>query len=89
MSNEPANPTNEGTGFSCSRCGRPNQQLEKTPFRGPLGEKVWNHICSVCWQEWIGMGTRVINELGLVLGSPAGQEVYDQHMVEFLQLEEQ
>jgi hypothetical protein len=34
------------------------------------------------------MGTKVINELGLVLSSKAGQEAYDQYMKEFLQLEE-
>ncbi len=34
------------------------------------------------------MGTKVINELGLVLSTPAGAQSYDQYMLEFLQLEE-
>ena len=34
------------------------------------------------------MGTKVINELGLVLREPECQTTYDQYMVEFLQLEE-
>ena len=34
------------------------------------------------------MGTKVINELGLILSSPAGQQAYDQYLVEFLQLED-
>ncbi len=74
-------------GFSCSRCGRPDQKLEKAPFKGELGIKLSEHVCQVCWQEWIGMGTKVINELGLSLSSPAGQDAYDQYMVEFLQLD--
>lgn len=74
-------------GFSCSRCGGQTGQLPKPPFKGPLGEKILAHTCSTCWQEWIPMGTKVINELGLVLSTPAGQESYDQYMVEFLQLE--
>lgn len=74
--------------FSCSRCGRPGGKLEKPPFRGPLGEKIWAHVCQSCWREWIPMGTKVINELGLSLRDPAAQKAYDQYMIEFLQLEE-
>jgi Fe-S cluster biosynthesis and repair protein YggX len=74
-------------GFHCARCGRPDNQLLKPPFKGPNGEKIFAHICKDCWREWIGMGTKVINELGLVLSSPIGQQTYDQYMMEFLQLE--
>ncbi len=75
-------------GFRCSRCGRPGSQLPKPPFKGFLGQRVFENVCPNCWKEWIPMGTKVINELGLVLSSPAGQQAYDQYMVEFLQLEE-
>lgn len=76
------------TGFRCTRCGRPEGQLAKPPFKGPIGQKIHESICQNCWREWIGMGTKVINELGLVLSSPAGQQAYDQYMLEFLQLED-
>jgi Fe-S cluster biosynthesis and repair protein YggX len=75
-------------GFQCARCGRPSGKLPKPPFKGPLGQKVFDNICQACWREWIPMGTKVINELGLVLSNPAGQQAYDQYMIEFLQLEE-
>lgn len=74
-------------GFKCSRCGRPNGQLEKRPFKGTLGEKIFANVCTACWKEWIPMGTKVINELGLTLSSPAGQTAYDEYLNEFLQLE--
>lgn len=73
-------------GFSCSRCGRPGKKMPERPFRGPLGEQILARICSECWQEWIPMGTKVINELGLSLADPQAQRVYDDHMKEFLQL---
>ena len=73
--------------FSCIRCGRPDQQIEKAPFKGALGEKVHANVCKGCWQEWIGMGTKVINEMGLSLASPEAQTAYDQQMVEFLGLD--
>ncbi len=86
---ETASPTSsESTpGFKCSRCGRPNGQLEKRPFKGVLGEKILANVCNGCWREWIPMGTKVINELGLTLASSEGQTAYDQYMIEFLLLE--
>jgi Fe-S cluster biosynthesis and repair protein YggX len=74
-------------GFRCSRCGRPDTQLPKPPFKGQLGQRVFQNVCALCWREWIPTGTKVINELGLQLSSPAGQQAYDQYMQEFLQLE--
>jgi Fe-S cluster biosynthesis and repair protein YggX len=69
-------------GFHCSRCGRPDGQLPKPPFKGPLGQKIFDNVCTGCWREWIPMGTKVINELALVLSTPTGQQMYD-----FLQLD--
>jgi len=76
-------------GFRCSRCGRPDSQLAKPPFKGSLGQRIFENVCASCWREWIPTGTKVINELGLALSSPAGQQAYDQYMQEFLQLEPQ
>lgn len=83
----PADSTSAASGVACSRCGRPDAPLPKPPFKGPLGQKIFENVCSGCWREWIPMGTKVINELGLTLSSPAGQQAYDQYMQEFLQLE--
>ena len=52
-----------------------------------LGGRVWEKVCHGCWREWVGIGTKVINELGLQMSSPHAQQVYDEHMVEFLQVE--
>jgi Fe-S cluster biosynthesis and repair protein YggX len=84
----PLSPEATATAFQCSRCGRPSNRLPKPPFKGPLGQKVYENVCQPCWREWIPMGTKVINELGLVLSNPSGQEAYDQYMIEFLQLED-
>ncbi len=74
--------------FQCSRCGRPSGKLPDRPFKGDLGERIWANICSVCWSEWVGMGTKVINELGLQLANPQHQKAFDDQMKEFLQLED-
>lgn len=80
--------TGGAEGFLCVRCGRPDGQLAKPPFKGDLGQRVFGHVCQGCWREWIGMGTKVINELGLQLSTKHGQDTYDQYMVEFLQLDQ-
>ena len=81
--------TSAMAGFRCSRCGRPDSQLPRQPFKGALGQRILQNVCAHCWREWIPAGTKVINELGLLLSSPAGQQAYDQYMMEFLQLEPQ
>lgn len=81
-------PASDATGAACARCRRPGDRLAKRPFKGELGEKIHAHTCQACWAEWVGMGTKVINELGLSLGSAEGQAAYDQYLIEFLQLEE-
>ena len=62
--------------------------MEKPPFRNDLGRRIYENVCHTCFREWIPMGTKVINELGLVLSDPKSQTVYDQYMVEFLQIED-
>jgi len=83
----PSVPASAAEGFQCSRCGRPGGKLAKPPFKGSLGQRVFEQVCEQCWREWIPMGTKVINELGLALSTPEGQETYDQYMMEFLQLD--
>lgn len=80
--------TVEGAELICSRCGRPTAKMPERPFKGALGERVWANVCSACWREWIGIGTKVINEMGLQLADPRAQKIYDDHMVDFLQLPE-
>ena len=70
----------------CCHCGRAGPKLSERPFKGELGEKVLAHVCQPCWQEWIGMGTKVINELRLDFSNPQASKTYDSHMIEFLQL---
>ncbi|GJM26075.1 MAG: hypothetical protein DHS20C16_24900 [Phycisphaerae bacterium] len=82
-----ATQTADGADFFCSRCGRPSAKMAERPLKGDLGEKIWNHVCQVCWQEWIGMGTKVINEMGLQLADAKSQQAFDEHMKEFLQIQ--
>jgi Fe-S cluster biosynthesis and repair protein YggX len=70
----------------CSRCGRVGNKLPGPPFRTDFGREIYENICTDCWREAIGMGTKVINELRLPLADPQAQKVWDQHIREFLNL---
>lgn len=70
----------------CQRCNKVARSMSKPPFRNALGQEIHQKICADCFREWIGMGTKVINELRLPMNDPQAQKVYDQHMMEFLNL---
>ena len=66
------------------RTGQPQNKLPDPPMRGPIGAYIYAHFGQDTWREWIGMGTKVINELRLDFSNPAHQDTYEQHMLEWL-----
>jgi Fe-S cluster biosynthesis and repair protein YggX len=74
--------------FVCSRTGRPGNRMARPPFRGPLGEWIQQHITKETFDDWIKQGTKVINELRLDLSREQDGETYDQHMREYLGIDE-
>jgi Fe-S cluster biosynthesis and repair protein YggX/DNA-binding SARP family transcriptional activator len=73
-------------GFACKRCGG-GTRLKQPPMSGELGRHVYESTCADCWQEWLRVGTMIINELRLDLRSAEAQRTYDEHMKEYLRLE--
>jgi Fe-S cluster biosynthesis and repair protein YggX/cytochrome c-type biogenesis protein CcmH/NrfG len=86
QSKAPAQAVGEGQ-VVCSRCGQVKPKMAHPPFSNAQGKQIQEKVCVDCWREWIGMGTKVINELRLPLADPQAQKVFDQHMKEFLNLE--
>ena len=70
--------------FVCQRTGRPGTKLPDPPMRGPVGQWIYDNIAAETWQDWIGQGTKVINELRLDFSREEDQDVYDQHMRDYL-----
>ena len=66
------------------RSGRPGHRLPDPPMRGPLGKFIYDHFSQETWREWIGMGTKVINELRLDFSNVQHQKAYEQQMLEWL-----
>ena len=80
-------PVGEGQVFDI-RTGRPGSRLPKPPFKNKIGQAIYENVSAESWKEWIAQGTKVINELRLPMHDPSAQKVYDQHMIDFLNLRE-
>lgn len=78
----------ESGSFICRRTGRPGTPIESPPFRGPVGAWIGENISAETWRDWIGQGTKVINELRLDFSRDEDQETYDRHMREFLGIDD-
>jgi Fe-S cluster biosynthesis and repair protein YggX len=74
--------------FVCQRTGRPGTKMSRPPFKGPVGQWIYENISKETFDAWIAQGTKVINELRLDLSREADSETYDQHMREFLGIDE-
>ncbi len=66
------------------RAGVPQPKLDGPPMRGQVGDYIFAHFGQVTWNQWIGQGTKVINELRLDFSNPDHQDIYEQHMLEWL-----
>ncbi len=74
--------------FICHKSGRPGTPMDRPPFKGPIGEWIRDHISKESFQEWLGQGTKVINELRLDLSRDNDADTYDRYMHEYLEIPE-
>jgi len=66
------------------KTGKPGTRLPDPPMRGPIGKFIFDHYSRETWREWIGMGTKVINELRLDFSNEQHQKTYEDQMIEWL-----
>ena len=66
------------------RSGQVGRRLPDPPMRGPVGKFIYDHFTQETWREWIGQGTKVINELRLDFSNENHQRIYEEHMLEWL-----
>ena len=72
--------------FLCRASGRPGTRLPRPPFKNPVGTWIYDNISKQTFDEWIGLGTKIINELRLDLSRDEHDAVYDHAMRRFLGL---
>ncbi len=67
----------------CVKLGREVPGLEKSPFPGELGQRIYEHISKQAYDMWPAESTRIINERGLSMGEPEARKILRQEMEKF------
>lgn len=49
----------------CVKLGKRAEGLERPPWPGELGERIYQNISKEAWKEWLGQQTILINEQNL------------------------
>ena len=73
----------------CRKSSRIGNPMPRPPFKGALGEWIAANISKETFSAWISQGTKVINEIRLDLSKDKDQDTYDQHMREYLGIDDE
>jgi len=68
----------------CAKLGRLLPGLEKPPFPGPLGERIYHEISQDAWEMWREYQTIIINHYGLNPADPDDRKLLREEMEGFL-----
>ena len=60
----------------CVKLGKEAEGLEKPPFKGELGQKLFENVSKVAWRNWLEHSKMLINEFRLDLTSEQGQRIW-------------
>ncbi|MEJ5346679.1 MAG: oxidative damage protection protein [Chloroflexus sp.] len=67
----------------CVKFGRELPGLDRPPFPGPLGQRIYEQVSAQAWRLWPQQATLIINHYGLSLGDPNAQQILMKAMEEF------
>jgi Fe-S cluster biosynthesis and repair protein YggX len=60
----------------CVKLDKDLDGLEKPPFRGPLGQRIFDNVSGQAWRSWLEHSKMLINEYRLDLTSENGQRLW-------------
>ena len=60
----------------CIKLQREAEGLEKPPFKGQLGERLFENVSALAWRMWLEHSKMLINEYRLDLTSTTGQQLW-------------
>lgn len=68
----------------CQKLQREAEGLERPPWPGELGQRIYAHIGKEAWQQWLAYQTMLINENRLSPLDPATRKLLAAEMERFL-----
>jgi len=67
----------------CVKLKRELPGLEKPPFPGELGKRIYEHISKQAYDMWPAQSTLIINHYGLNMADPEARKILREQMEEF------
>lgn len=68
----------------CRKYKKDLPRMDRPPFPGPNGEKLFNTVSKQAWQEWLSFQTMLINEKQLSLADSKSRKYLNEQMENFL-----
>jgi len=68
---------------NCVKLGSEAEGLDKPPYPGELGQRIFEQVSKQGWQQWMGQQTILINEHRINVVDPKGREFLEQQMERF------
>lgn len=67
----------------CVKLGREAEGLERQPYPGELGKRIFENVSKEAWQMWLRQQTMLINEYRLSPVNPKHRELLEGEMEKF------
>lgn len=68
----------------CALLGEELPGLERPPYPGALGQRIYEQVSQQAWQQWLRHQTMLINEYRLSLIEPKARKFLEEEMQKFL-----
>jgi Fe-S cluster biosynthesis and repair protein YggX len=68
----------------CVKLGREAEGLDRVPYPGPLGQRIYESISREAWSGWVRHQTMLINEYRLTPVDPKARQFLVEEMEKFL-----
>jgi len=69
--------------INCVLLGTEAEGLDKSPYPGELGQRIFDNVSKLAWQQWLGHQTMLINEYRLSPIEPKAREFLELEMEKF------
>lgn len=71
------------TVVDCVKLGRELPALDRPPFPGPLGQRIFDNVSKDAWGMWKQHSVTLVNHYGLNLADPDAQKFLMEQMEQF------
>ena len=74
---------------NCVKLKKEAEGLDRAPYPGELGQKIFDNVSKEAWQQWLGHQTMLINEYRLSPVDPKARTFLVEQMEKFFFTDEQ